>query len=245
MTENYYANNATEQEKIACGLIKNKQVYYAFGRNTVVGTTEVIVANGGVYGLPTTAETVTPTSNDIGDVVDGAGAWTIEISGLDGNYNMISEVVDMDSPSILEYIRVFNAKVVEAGDVSVVDGGNIGLITITQDTSTTEMLTIPIGNSRNLSACFTVPAGYVGLMYDADTTTGSGKDAVLKLKSRVSTVNAPFVVKGVRGNYQNSVGQKFTYPTKYEEKEDILFTAKSSAAGTSVSASFQLVLIKM
>lgn len=134
---------------------------------------------------------------------------------------------------------------VTSGIQAPIGDSNQGTLTFTQQTSGTIMIQILPNDGQTKTACYTIPMGYTGLMWSADTTTGEGKNALSQLKTRDGTLeDASFNVKGVRDNYQNIVGQQFKIPTKYTELTDIVFTSKSSSAGTSVSATFLLELIK-
>ena len=69
------------------------------------------------------------------------GALTIEIFGLDANYNPISEVVILDGLTFVtttkSYLRIFRGIIRSAGST----GWNIGIITVRdQDTDTTRAL---------------------------------------------------------------------------------------------------------
>lgn len=243
---NKNANTETYFHKLALGEIPNHSSIYKFGRNSSVGTTEVLVAAGGYYGLPSTAYPITITSTDANDNSTGTGARTIHVFGLDANYDLIDETLIVGQLSTKSYLRIYRAIVLTSGTSSPITDANIGTLTFTQQTSGTIMCQILPHDGQTKVACYTIPRGYKALMWSADTTTGEGKNSLNQLKSRDNTItNAAFTVKGVRDNFQNTVGQQFVIPRVYTEKTDIVFTSKSSASGVSVSASFLLELIKL
>lgn len=233
--------------KISEGKVPNHSLIYKFGRNPSVGSTETLIAEGGVYGLPLTSQTVNITSNDVADAYpSGTGARTVEIFGLDDNYNEISEIVEMNGTSINLYLRVYRAKVRTAGTITPINGGNKGTVTVTQSISGIEMVKIQATKGQTLVACYTIPSGYKGLMWSVDTTTGEGKNALNTLLSRDNTIDdSPFQTKGIRDNFENSAGIEYKMPIPYLEKTDIVFATVSSSAGTSVSGSFLIELIKL
>jgi len=237
-------NGANYFQEIPLNNDPNRLSIYKFGRNPNVGATEVIIGGGGIYGLPETAETVVCASDEIEDNPTGSGARSIHVFGLDANYKLIDEIVNIGESTEKEYLRIFRAHVETAGTTTPIDGANIGNITITQDNTAVDMAYISQGDGQTLVACFTVPAGFTALMWSADTTTGEGKNSTNRVKSKEFGSDFPFRVKGIRDNFQNTVGIQYKIPNKYEEKTDIVFTAKSSAAGTPVSATFTLELIK-
>lgn len=247
MGNSYSMPNSSYFQDISLGKIPGHSIIYKFGRNPAVGATEVIVAAGGFYGLPTIAQTVTITSSDVEDAFpSGDGARTVRIYGLDTNYDMIEETVNMGGTSIGEYIRVYRAVVETSGSTHPTTGGNLGIITIEQSVSGIEMILIPIKASQTQAACFTIPAGYIGLVWNADTTTGEGKDSVNSFKVRcIECPDEPFKTASIRDNFQNVVGSQNLIPPSFPEKTDIVFTSISSASGTAVSATFLIELINM
>ena len=65
-----------------------------FGANLSVGSDlETIWEVGGLYEYLTTASAVSAVSDEGSDNTTGTGARTIELQGLDGNYNTITEVI--------------------------------------------------------------------------------------------------------------------------------------------------------
>ena len=101
-----------------------------------------------------------------------------------------------------------------------------------------------IGLLITLVACYTVPANTTALLWTADTTVGEGKTSVNRLKTREFNSDKPFQTKGIRDNFQNSVGVRYKVPRTIQAKTDIVFTATSAAAGTAVSGTFLIQLFK-
>lgn len=231
-------------ERLALGKLRGITRISKFGRNAAVGALEVLLTAGGIYGLPATADTVIATSTSGLDIPAGAGARELAIYGLDADGKSIFERVIMGNTSIKRFIRVFRVRVIRAGTVIPVAGGNQGTITITQ-TGGTPMIVAPAFEGSSLCACFTVPKGYTALIWSADTTAGEGKDSTNRLKIRKYTdLEAPFTTEAIRDNFQNQVGRDIIIPTRVDELTDIIFTCLSSAAGTSVSGAFVLQLIE-
>lgn len=248
---NRYQESSTSSDyfhKLSLGEIPNHSIVYKFGRNPSVSATPTLIGSGGIYGLPTTAQTVTVTSTDATNDVfpAGSGARTVEVIGLDSNWDEVSEIINMGATGSQLFLRVIRAKVATAGTITLNGGANSGVVTVKQSTSAIKMVEIEANAGQTLIACYTVPSGYKALMWSADTTTGEGKNSVNTLKSRDNTIpNSPFQSKGIRDNFQNSVGAVFKSPNPYTEKTDIVFTTVSTASGTPVSGTFLLELIKL
>lgn len=232
-------------QMLSAGEIPNRMFVYKFGRNAAVGATEQIIAALGVYGLPPTAQTIDVISTvPASDNGTGIGARTVRLVGLDGNHDPIEEVVTVGETSILAFLRVPRFFVETAGNTNPIGGGNVGILTAKQTTSAIDMNVIQLNDAQSLCACYTVPNGYTAYMWSADTTTGEGKNSTNKLKSREFVTDAPFRVKGIRDNFENTINVQFKVPGKFLEKTDIVFTARSEASGTAVSGTFLLELVK-
>jgi hypothetical protein len=106
------------------------------------------------------------------------------------------------------------------------------------------MVLINPNDGQTLCACYTIPANATGLLWSADTTVGEGKTSTNRLKVREFGADFPFRTKGIRDNFENSVGIKYKVPRTIPPKSDIVFTTISTAAGTKVSATFLLQLFK-
>ncbi len=231
-------------QMIALGQIKYYDSIYKFGRNEAVGSSEELIAAGGIYGLPPTTDTVTVTSDSpANDNPAGAGARTVHVFGLDGAYMEIDEIVELGGVSGQEFLRVFRAHVETAGNLDPTDGANVGTISIKQSGGT-DMVLINPNDGQTLCSCYTVPEDTIALLWSADTTVGEGKTSTNKLKVKEFDSDSPFRTKGVRDNFENSVGIVYKIPRAIPPKSDIVFTAISTAAGTKVSGTFLLQLFK-
>jgi hypothetical protein len=116
---------------------------------------------------------------------------------------------------------------------------------ITAKVSTTLYDLIAIGYNQRTTAHYCVPAGYTGYLTTGVITSGQasgstsvtaylkqhGPDGILRVGA-VSTLN------------NGSVQYDFTYPYVIPEKNCIGASAVGSAANNSISAFFNLVLIK-
>jgi len=137
-----------------------------FGRNPDVDSGQVhdIWDYGGdglgeTYTWPTDAATTTVvSSDDTDDNVDGDGALTVTVDGLDENFHFVRQTVTMagDTPVELDtdLIRVFRAKVATAG----ADGTNAGTTDVKH--GATILARISIGFGQTLMALYTVPADH-------------------------------------------------------------------------------------
>lgn len=245
----YFNNNANMDyfSLIAQGKDPNNSSVYKFGRNGAVGSTEVLIWDGaGLFTLPTSAGTVTVTSDSGSDAFPaGIGARTVRVFGLDTDYNEVNEVVNIGGTSTATFLRVYRAWVETAGTITPLIGGNVGTITITHNGTTLTIAQILPKKGQTLMSIFTIPAGFTGLLWATDADSGEGKDAIVTLYTRDNLIaDTPFRAKIVLDVFQNSVDEKLKIPLSIPEKTDIVMSAVSSAAGTAISSSFELQIVR-
>ena len=228
-----------------------KQIY-KFGQNAVVGNSvETIWQQGGLYVYPPSATTMTVSSSDANDTSAGTGARTVQISGLDGSYNEISETIIMNGQTAVTtsntYSRVNRALVLTAGS----GGANAGVIyvgtgTVTAGVPANVYTTINgDGTNQSLQAFWTVPAGYTAYVYQTNISTGntSNTPAVLKTILVVKPFGGVFNTKEVITLTDGNHLQNYNFPIKVTEKSDIEFRAESSSGSVDFNVSASLNIL--
>jgi hypothetical protein len=143
------------------GFRRSNQEYnivQAFGRNTAVSTVkEDIWWAGGVLVWPTAEATVSVVSSDAADDIAGTGARTVHIHGLDANFNLIEEDLNLDGltpvVSVNSYYRINSAEITAWGaGATKAPVGNI-----TGSISGNTQFFLPIGKNRTAKSHYTVP----------------------------------------------------------------------------------------
>ena len=226
-------NNAPFGLGLQQGLVNRFSGIHKFGLNTAVGSSfETIWDGNNLYTYPSSAGTATATSSDTAS--DNTG--TVEIQGLDENYDLASEVLTIGgSAGSTTFSRVFRAfmKTANTGDA------NVGDITIT--VSSTTVAKIQAGYGQTLMCVYTVPRNYVAYLMQIDV--GSSKDLENEIR---------FITKEIsNGNVWNTkafvttrggfIEKNYLVPVKIEEKTDIELQGKASAT-SAISAGFELIL---
>ena len=220
-----------------------------FGQNQSVGNSiETIWEEGGLYVYPPSATTMTVSSSDANDTSAGTGARTIQIAGLDGSYNEVSEIITMNGQTAVttsnSYLRVNRALVLTAGS----GGANAGIIyvgtgTVTSGVPANKYTTINgDGTNQSLQAFWTVPAGYTAYIYQTNISTGTSSNtpAVLKTLLVVRPYGGVFNTKEIITISNGNHLQDYTFPLKITEKSDIEFRAESSSGAVSFNVSASL-----
>ena len=150
--------------QIALGRIAGYDRLAAFGltNGLTSGTTVVVSTTGTVFDWPTIATVLDIVSTDAGDTPTAAGVGTVTISGVDGSFAEIQELVVLNGTTIVNtsnsFLRIDTFSAAVCGSTAGYNAAvPLGVITATHGTEI--LATIPIGNGADLCACATVPAG--------------------------------------------------------------------------------------
>jgi len=223
---------------------------YKFGRVTTTSGQRIPMWDGNTnYIFPDTADTITVTSDDPNDAPGGTGARSVRIFGLDANWEMQDEIINLGETTTNTYIRLFRMRVVESGTndfpfVAADIANNIGTITATHNGTASPIAIIQPRQGQTLMAIYTIPEGYTALMWAADTNNGRNNDAVGFVYTKKNNgITNPWLCKGIRDMYRNSVGKAWRIPRVYEAKTDIVIAIEGNN-GDTVSGTFELELIK-
>lgn len=237
--------------QVARNQIQGHEGIIVFGYNADVDTSEEpIWPNGGEVPHPTVASVLKISSGSNDDDVAGTGARTVFIEGLDGNYNVVSETVELDGQTAVNttnsylYVNQFYVLTVGSG------GENAGIVyagtgTVTSGVPAVIYDLIAAGYNNRTTAHYCVPAGYTGYMVKGVITTGQasgstgvtaylkqhGPDGILRVGA-VSTLN------------NGAVEYTFDPPYVIPEKNCIGASAIGQSNNNSASAFFNIVLIK-
>lgn len=131
---------------------------------------------GGVYPFQTSAVACEVVSNDADDTAAGAGARTVEITGLDANYAQIRETLTLNGvtpvATVRTYLRINDFRVVTAGS----SGSNEGLVDFRVIAGSVVLSRIDnngglFGDGIAHTGVYTVPAGFKWLPYYFSATT--------------------------------------------------------------------------
>jgi len=219
-----------------------------FGRNPGVKSAdyETIWDGSNKYPWPTAAETLDVVSDDANDDDGSTGARTVEIEGLDSNWDVQTETVTMDGTTAVtttnSFLRVYRARVVTAGS----SGTNEGTITFTNTTSSNVLAQISVDNSgfgQTLMACYTIPAGKTGYLISLIFDSGKDNEHSFRLLARDNTVtDAAWNTKEfstARGGFNQFRKHAIN---KFTEKTDLDLQAIASSS-SAASGGFELILI--
>mgnify|MGYP000479348130 FL=1 len=241
----------SEEVSISQGLFQNYSIVNKFGKNPDIDTGTVpedVWEVGGAYtGWAASAETLQVFSSSAADTSAGTGARTVRITGLDQNYDSLSETVTLNgvTPVVTtgSFLRVHTATVLSAGS----GGVNAGTITVRQSTTTANVfIGIIVGVNQSNSSAYTIPAGYTGYMRSLHSACGT--QAAVAVGGGIWTRPFGGVFRQRRPFY---FGNSFRLSDiiygglVFTEKSDIIIRiTECSTNNTPVNAGYDLILVK-
>lgn len=222
-----------------------------FGYNPDLDTSEESIwPNGGTVPHPTAESVLKISSTSASDTSDGTGARTVFIEGLDGDFNVVSETVILNGQTEVNtvnsylYVNTFYVATVGSGGANAGDV-NAGTGTVTTGVPAVLYDMIATGFNQRTTAHYCVPAGYTGYMVKGVITAGqaTGSTAVTAFLKQHGTDDI-LRVGAVSAINNGSVAYDFDPPYTIPEKNCIGASAIGAANNNSVSAFFNIVLIK-
>lgn len=230
--------------------ISNLKGVYKFGFNSAIGTSEATISdNGADYDALTSASVVKVSSSSANDTSAGTGARTVNISGLDGDYNEINEDITLNGQTAVNstksYIRVFRARVLTAGSGDKNAGDiHIGTGAVSSGVPATSIAKISTGENQTLMATWTIPAGYTGYLYSVEFNSNVQGSVYLTSHLKVRPFGGVYQTKE-KGTFTTSpLKFDLELPTVITEKSDVKLTCKASANTHGVSGSFIILYEK-
>jgi len=215
------------------GIVDNFTGIQKFGYNSAVGTSfETVWDGGGTYVYPSSAGTATITSSNTS--ADNGG--TVQIEGLDSNYDLASEVLTIGgSAGSTNFIRVFRAFMKTANTGT----ANVGTITVTVSSTTVAQITATYG--QTLMSIYTTPRNTRGYLVQFDGGMSKQKEVEFKFMTRDIDNGNVMNVKSFQTSFGAPIRIPYLIPVVIEPKTDIEIQAKADAT-TAISAGFELLL---
>tara|TARA_R110000824_G_scaffold26604_2_gene91172 strand:+ start:3274 stop:4050 length:777 start_codon:yes stop_codon:yes gene_type:complete len=233
--------------EIAKGNYTNHSHIYQIGINEAVSTDwESFWSEGGIY--PTSSIEVSTnllhvSSSANEDTLEGVGARTITIEGLDANYNVVTETLNLQGKiavsSSNNLIAINNAHVATGGPRQ-----QSGSLFLCLSGSSTNLLIGTIDNEyrRLMQSHYTVPAGNKAYLQHVNcnvaVTSSAAEFAIFQRASgsiyRPSTINTTFG-DAIVTNTNSSL--------TFDEKTEIDLRIKSLGSAGIATGQFSLILV--
>jgi hypothetical protein len=203
-----------------------------FGYNSTVGTSYIpLWENNTVYTYPTQPLTMTVTSNVVDNGVQ------VRIIGLDGDYNVITEVVTLavSVATTQQFFRINDVVTISgnaANDITVSNGG----ITYAK---------VRGGDGKNQASIYTVPAGHSLYLVriDAFCATAAQNNRQIFFRNLACLPNG-VKLRVAETSFLEIMHIQRQVPFRYNEKTDIEFQLRGSAGEQFVSVFGEAILCK-
>ena len=195
---------------------------FKFGVNDSIQNVEQTVWEyGGIYTYPTTAVVMTITSS-AGATDNGC---EIAVSGLDENYNEVTEVLTLSgagtATTTTTFIRVFRGYVAGSQDTT-------GNITIGNGANVYSYVN---ADNQTLQAFYTIPAGYTAQLLQTDHTISTEQNNKFgQIRIIVRRPNGVFRTQESFTIDNGSISRVYSTPIYIPEKSDIEVRAIASGA---------------
>jgi hypothetical protein len=263
MMELRYKNSLPWGAQISRGNMLHAHIHHQFGRNTACGTSYTPVTDNGVYRTPQIAGATqlrVKAGGNAADTVDGSGARSIKLWGIDDSGNEITEVISTagasaSSATSSSFIRLYHAEVHESGTYGTQSAGShAGDITIENAAGTEDWAEMLLNGFPSASTCIgslTIPRNHVGLITSVkitvDTSGSKTMDVLLMQRKNILQTAAPYspIVKiqeflGVVSTQDITFDIQFKIP----ELTDIGVLAKSNSGTNAVSVDMEVIMLE-
>lgn len=203
-----------------------------FGYNALVGTSYIpLWENNTVYTYPTQPLTMTVTSNVADNGVQ------VRIIGLDGDYNVITEVVTL-AVSVATTQQFFRIN-----DVVTISGNAANDITISNGGIT--YAKVRGGDGKNQASIYTVPAGHSLYLVriDAFCATAAHNNRQIFFRN-LACLPSGVKLRVAETSFLETMHIQRQVPFRYNEKTDIEFQLHGSAGEQFVSVFGEAILCK-
>lgn len=207
---------------------------HKFGENRELNSSpETIWSAGGLYpwSALTSAQTLYVLSTS------GSDTGTLEIQGLNANYELLTETVTMTGLTAVTtstpFLRVFRC--IYRGS------SNVGTVTLrTLSASGTIVAQVDAEEAQTLMSVYTIPAGFLGYLKTWTAGTGKNDDATVKIYAR--PLDEVFQIKDQIHVYQSTFIKDFTVPIFLNQKTDIDTRGTTTTPNSSCNVTFDLIL---
>lgn len=208
-----------------------------FGYNPSVGTSYAPITDLGTHNLSDTATVVSVVSASADDDAAGTGARTLEIQGLDGDYALLTETIDLDGTTTVTttntFLRIFRMRVLTAG-TGETNAGNI-----TATINSLQVARIAADAGQTLMAVYTVPAGKFAYLLKIMASVSKNQEVQYQLRTREP--GGAWQVRGQMGTFAESLQYEYPVPPQFPPKTDIQIRAKAGAT-SEIGAMFDLIM---
>lgn len=229
--------------EVAKGTIAGYSTATFVGIHPSVGNDfETVWDPGGDFVYPTAGETWEIVSDSANDDISGTGARIVFISGLDDNYEPVTETVETNglTPVVTvrtDWFRIYGVLVISSGS-SQANEGDITLRVAGGGNIRSKILPT---FATTFNGFFTVPKGKTLFLLISQAFVPKNEDVVIRNRVLVDGTNT-FINGGEVAVYQNDVFSEFFALPRFPEKTDIDLRAKSTNTNVQITVGLEGIL---
>jgi hypothetical protein len=220
---------------VAKGQYTGVSAFHSFGFNRSIGTSYETIWNngGGIYTFPSEELTMSVVSSSASDTMG------VQITGLDDNYDIITEVVTLDGTTPVTTTQGF----FRINDARITTGNNVGNITISNGGTTYSYIEATYGAEQ--STVFTVPRDYNLWLNQVSFTSGTLTSNKYMFARACSTFAGGPQLHFFETTFVTSqLSYDLSIPFHIPEKTDFTLEAKSSAQENELSVYINGILAR-
>lgn len=238
---------------VRAGNVAGYSIFDLFGKNPACGNTEEDMwYPGGTFNWLNTAASLEAISASAADTASGAGARTVKVTGLDGNFDEINETITMNGQSASTattkmFIRVNLVEVVTVGTYTASNTGDI-TIRVSGGGSTLEVVQAGVGRSQSGRYC--TPSGKMAHLRTLLVTVESSgaADVIMYIRENADdALSVPFTSR-IAQHYWHGVKGALVHDMNYlriPPKADVWFATLNGGGSTKASADCDLLVMPM
>lgn len=245
----YFPSTKDYGIEIIKGRIPDTTYINKFGRNSTTVTNDAIWSASTPYLEPVTAAICNVVSTHADDSPTGTGASAILITGIDGNWDIVSETVTLSGlvtvPTVNKFFSIHRSYVTAAQSIY----GLSGDVTITSQASGTPgMGKLLAGYNQTQSTIYVVPRNYTAyIQYVQMTVQSIAVNKQLDIGQFKKDFNGIWRIQNdylflsdSGGGYQS---KNWYSPLKYEEKSTLLFKCINATDPFDVACDYDIILV--
>ncbi len=223
------------------------------------GITSDIWQNGGILLQQSTAQRIRIVSSSANDGAGGSGARQVEVRGLDANFDIQDELVNLNGTTpvftVGTYRRHFRTSVIEAGTFATTIVSSLaGTLALEWENTTDLVATIPptvagLSQASTRLTHITIPRDFTGQIFSLNFFVDGTKPATAALMFRINSDEAiaPFgsVQIAVKLEaFSGAVTLDLPIPFTFPETTDIWVAATPGSNSTVIEAGYGVVGIR-
>mgnify|MGYP003632634657 CR=1 FL=1 len=221
----------------------DNMVVNKFGYNADIdGTHEDIWTTGGTLTRLSSAETMSVVSTSTADDTGGTGSITIQIEGIDNDWDVLKESVTLNGTGAVtttgSFLRINRMFITSSGSGQT----NAGKITATASSAATVQSTIEIGSGQTEQTQYAVPRGFRVIFTElqVNTNDNAGLEGLFIMNENNKGWRVKRRVFFTAGDVRISL-----YGEYADEKTDVKVTAKSlTGSNKLVAADYTFYLMR-